>query len=266
MISPGLWATATAIAASRIGKSIRTRPLRMASHPRTVTSIGQPPAQMLCARTMTRPATNDRMPDKKITPGSGEICSTNSRNEPRVTNTAAAIATSVGPIRPAIIFDVVMANAKRCDVRSVHQANLDRSSAIRTDGCQNCRLRLWLSWRLSVSVSPLEYQLMAQVKSRKYPPIECSDIYFLYRPAVGVDAAHGFEDVRRLYILLKPWRMKIYRLLIVGRNLKRRTRRIRVLVGSKKRNFPRNYRKNSEAGGSFPWIRQIFSITRGAEV
>ena len=45
---------------------------------------------------------------------------------------------------------------------------------------------------------------MAQVKSRKYPPIECDDIHFLYRPAVGVDEAHGFKDVRHLYILLKP--------------------------------------------------------------
>jgi hypothetical protein len=58
---------------------------------------------------------------------------------------------------------------------------------------------------------------MAQVKSREYPPIECGDIYFLYRPAVGVDEAHGFKDVRRLYILLKPWGTQIYRLLIVGR-------------------------------------------------
>jgi hypothetical protein len=58
---------------------------------------------------------------------------------------------------------------------------------------------------------------MAQFKSRKYPQIECGDIYFLYRPAVGVDEAHGFKDVRRLYILLKPWGTQIYRLLIVGR-------------------------------------------------
>src|ERR1700730_17417457 len=58
---------------------------------------------------------------------------------------------------------------------------------------------------------------MAQVKSREYPPIEYGDIYFLYRPAVGVDEAHGFEDVRRLYILLKPSGRHIYRLLIVGR-------------------------------------------------
>jgi hypothetical protein len=58
---------------------------------------------------------------------------------------------------------------------------------------------------------------MAQIKSRKYPPIECGDIYFLYRPAIGVDQAHGFKDVRRLYILQKPWDTNIYRLLIVGR-------------------------------------------------
>jgi hypothetical protein len=58
---------------------------------------------------------------------------------------------------------------------------------------------------------------MAQFKSRKYPQIECGDIYFLYRPAVGVGEAHGFKDVRRLYILLKPWGTQIYRLLMVGR-------------------------------------------------
>jgi hypothetical protein len=63
----------------------------------------------------------------------------------------------------------------------------------------------------------LEYQRMAQVKSRNYPQIECGDIYFLYRPAVGVGEAHGFKDVRRLYILLKPWGTQIYQLLIVGR-------------------------------------------------
>ena len=50
-----------------------------------------------------------------------------------------------------------------------------------------------ISW-----VTQLEYRRMAQVKSRKYPPIECGDIYFLYRPVVGVDEAHGFKDVRRL--------------------------------------------------------------------
>jgi hypothetical protein len=58
---------------------------------------------------------------------------------------------------------------------------------------------------------------MAQVKSREYPQLECGDIYFLYRPAVGVDEAHGFKDVRRLYILLKPSGTDLYRLLIVGR-------------------------------------------------
>jgi hypothetical protein len=58
---------------------------------------------------------------------------------------------------------------------------------------------------------------MAQVQSHKYPPIESGDIYFLYRPAVGVREVHGFGDVRRLYILLKPWSKQIFRLLIVGR-------------------------------------------------
>jgi hypothetical protein len=57
----------------------------------------------------------NRMPDKKITPGSREICSANSGNEARFSNIAAAIATSVGPIRPAINFDVELLAVKRRD-------------------------------------------------------------------------------------------------------------------------------------------------------
>jgi hypothetical protein len=68
----------------------------------------------------------------------------------------------------------------------------------------------------SAQRTPLEAQRMAQVKSRKYPPIECGDIYFLHRPAVGVDEAYGFKNVRRLYILLKPWDPRIYRPIIVA--------------------------------------------------
>jgi hypothetical protein len=49
-----------------------------------------------------------RMPDTKIRAGSQEICSVNAGKEPTLINIAAAIATSVGPIRPAIIFEVVM--------------------------------------------------------------------------------------------------------------------------------------------------------------
>ena len=204
-----------------------------------------------------------------------------------------------------------------------------------------------------------EYQRMAQVKSHKYPQVECGDIYFLYRPAVGVDEAHGFRDVRRLYILLKPWSTQMYRLLIVGRKKlpapeehdrfwafvwrvykdraalndelgyeeyetktrgvrkipaarpaaegiytivrhgehthlayflelpkhqgpverelnigvrraislrsripKSRAHRIPASARSTKRSFQRNCRRNSEVGGSFPWIRRTSLITR----
>jgi hypothetical protein len=75
----------------------------------------------------------------------------------------------------------------------------------------DCAFVINSAWR-----TPLEAHRMAQVKSRKYPPIECDDIHFLYRPAVGVDEAHGFKDVRHLYILLKPWDPRIYRPIIAA--------------------------------------------------
>jgi hypothetical protein len=62
---------------------------------------------------------------------------------------------------------------------------------------------------------PIEYKKHAEAYAEKV--LECGDIYFLYRPAVGVDETHGFKDVRRLYILLKPWGTRIYRLIIIGR-------------------------------------------------
>jgi hypothetical protein len=58
---------------------------------------------------------------------------------------------------------------------------------------------------------------MAEIKSRSNPQLERGDIYFLYRPRVGARQAHGIKDVERLYVVLKPWRPKRYRLLIVGR-------------------------------------------------
>jgi hypothetical protein len=58
---------------------------------------------------------------------------------------------------------------------------------------------------------------MAQVKSHENPLLERGDIFFLYRPRVGKDEAHGLEDVERLFLLLKPWHARKYRLLIVGR-------------------------------------------------
>jgi hypothetical protein len=58
---------------------------------------------------------------------------------------------------------------------------------------------------------------MAEVKSRENPILEKGDIYFLYRPRVETDEVHGLRDVERFYIVLKPWRTRLYRLIIVGR-------------------------------------------------
>jgi hypothetical protein len=58
---------------------------------------------------------------------------------------------------------------------------------------------------------------MAEIKARENSLLEKGDTYFLYRPRVGVEKVNGFQDVERVYILLKPWRIHLYRLLIVGR-------------------------------------------------
>ena len=58
---------------------------------------------------------------------------------------------------------------------------------------------------------------MAQVKSDASPLLERGDIYFLYRPRVETDEVHGLQDVERFYILIKPWRGHLYRLIVVGR-------------------------------------------------
>lgn len=58
---------------------------------------------------------------------------------------------------------------------------------------------------------------MADVKSHAAPLLEKGDIYFLYRPRVDTDEVHGLQDVERLYIVLKPQRRTLFRLIIVGR-------------------------------------------------
>jgi hypothetical protein len=65
---------------------------------------------------------------------------------------------------------------------------------------------------------------MAELKSRETAVtdrvneiLERGDIYFLYRPRAGAEEAHGLKDVERFYIVLKPWRSREYRLIIVGR-------------------------------------------------
>src|SRR5262245_59204428 len=62
---------------------------------------------------MASPATNKRTPDKKMSARSRETCSANAGKERRFNNIAAAIATRVGPIRPAIALEVVIARISR---------------------------------------------------------------------------------------------------------------------------------------------------------
>ena len=58
---------------------------------------------------------------------------------------------------------------------------------------------------------------MAEIKSHQNPVLERGDIYFLYRPRVETEEAHGLGDVERVFILLKPARTHLYRLIVVGR-------------------------------------------------
>jgi hypothetical protein len=58
---------------------------------------------------------------------------------------------------------------------------------------------------------------MAQVKSGETPLLERGDIYFLYRPRIDTDKVQGLKDVERFFIVMKPWRAHVYRLIIVGR-------------------------------------------------
>ena len=60
---------------------------------------------------------------------------------------------------------------------------------------------------------------MAQVNSHENPLLERGDIYFLYRPEVEKEEVHGPQDVQRVYILLMPSRVRLYRLIIIGRKI-----------------------------------------------
>lgn len=46
--------------------------------------------------------------------------------------------------------------------------------------------------------------------------MERGDVYFFYRPAEGVQDAHGLPDVQRFFAVLKPQDKDVYRALIVG--------------------------------------------------
>jgi hypothetical protein len=47
--------------------------------------------------------------------------------------------------------------------------------------------------------------------------LERGDVFFFYRPRVGVDAVRDLGDVQRFFVVLKPDRTARYRRLIVGR-------------------------------------------------
>jgi hypothetical protein len=46
--------------------------------------------------------------------------------------------------------------------------------------------------------------------------LEYGDIYFAYRPKIEEQAARGFEDVARLYMILSPREKRSYRVIIIG--------------------------------------------------
>lgn len=47
--------------------------------------------------------------------------------------------------------------------------------------------------------------------------LERGDVFWFYRPRVGVEEAHDLDDVQRLFVILKPDGARRYRRLIVGR-------------------------------------------------
>jgi hypothetical protein len=63
---------------------------------------------------------------------------------------------------------------------------------------------------------------MAKKQNLRAPPqaevdvLERGDIYFAYRPKIEAQAARGFEDVQRLYMILSPHGKPTYRLIIIG--------------------------------------------------
>src|SRR6266536_1367770 len=83
---------------------------------------------------MASPATNKRIPDTKISAGSRETCSANAGNEPMFSSMLAAIMTRVGPIRPAIVFEVFIRLASgpgisiSCYPRQLRSADLPQAS------------------------------------------------------------------------------------------------------------------------------------------
>ena len=47
--------------------------------------------------------------------------------------------------------------------------------------------------------------------------LEQGDIFFCYRPRVGVDQVRGIDDVQRFYVIFKPGNKPMFRRMIIGR-------------------------------------------------
>lgn len=64
-------------------------------------------------------------------------------------------------------------------------------------------------------------------RARKSPvtTLERGDIFFVYRPKVGVEQPRRLDDVSRLYMILRPERRRRFRLIIIGQKTLPRSRR-----------------------------------------
>ena len=75
----------------------------------------------------------------------GETCSANAGNEPMFSNMLAAIATRVGPIRPAIVFEVViyapLRMRHRAMISRVQSPRVERIGRAESLSSSFCRLR-----------------------------------------------------------------------------------------------------------------------------
>lgn len=83
------------------GAIIRMRPPSMASQPMSVTSTGQPSVQRLCTRTIERPVTKSKVPER-YTRGAGVFAQIG-----RFIDSVIASAIKVGPSSPAICLEFV---------------------------------------------------------------------------------------------------------------------------------------------------------------
>ncbi|MBE0599192.1 MAG: hypothetical protein IH614_18260 [Desulfuromonadales bacterium] len=58
---------------------------------------------------------------------------------------------------------------------------------------------------------------MGRKSDERAETLEAGDIYFFYRPRVGVEEPAGKDDLQRLYMILHPAQKERYRLAVIGR-------------------------------------------------